>query len=177
LFGRLIVYFKRPKGVQSAAFGELCPAVTLECGRPGQQFGVEHALDFIDTCLHLSTLSSKPVPPQSIYLYHTVAQVFIKAEIDFSFHNKKAGLVLTEEVDVMNFTDIPAGTIFGNVTDGMLMPLIAKDEHGNDVSDLYFEINDQQLRLKRNTMPSMLTLDENVIKQDCFCYLMEKFQL
>ena len=30
LFGRFVVYFIRPKGVQSAAFAEFCPAVTLE---------------------------------------------------------------------------------------------------------------------------------------------------
>jgi len=53
LFGRLIVYFIRPKGVQSAAFAQICPAVTLECGRPGQQHGVEHAFEYLNSCLHL----------------------------------------------------------------------------------------------------------------------------
>jgi hypothetical protein len=33
LFGRTVVYFNRPEGVQSAALAELCPAVTIECGR------------------------------------------------------------------------------------------------------------------------------------------------
>ncbi len=103
LFGRLIVYFIRPKGVQSAAFAELCPAVTLECGRPGQQFGVEHALDYLDTCLHLSELPSEPVATQNIDLYHTVAQITVKPNIDFSFHNLTADLLLTEELELMNF--------------------------------------------------------------------------
>jgi hypothetical protein len=33
------------------------------------------------------------------------------------------------------------------------------------------------LSIKRSTMPSMLTLDEHVIKQDCFCYLMERLAI
>ena len=35
LFSRIVVYFKRPLGVQSAAFAQLCPSVTVECGKPG----------------------------------------------------------------------------------------------------------------------------------------------
>ena len=71
LFGRLIVYFIRPVGVQSGAFAKICPAVTLECGRPGQQYGVEHAFEFLDSCLHLSELSDHPVPAHDIDLFHT----------------------------------------------------------------------------------------------------------
>ncbi|RLA31012.1 MAG: peptidase M14, partial [Gammaproteobacteria bacterium] len=40
LFGRTVVYFIRPTGVQSMAMAELCPAVTLECGQIGQLLGV-----------------------------------------------------------------------------------------------------------------------------------------
>ena len=34
------------------AFADLCPAVTLECGRPGEIGGEQHALDYLETCLH-----------------------------------------------------------------------------------------------------------------------------
>jgi succinylglutamate desuccinylase len=54
LFSRIVVYFIRPLGVQSAAFAELCPAVTLECGKPGTPGSIEHAADFMEACLHLS---------------------------------------------------------------------------------------------------------------------------
>jgi hypothetical protein len=33
LFGRTVVYFEQPVGVQSAALAKICPAVTVECGR------------------------------------------------------------------------------------------------------------------------------------------------
>jgi CO dehydrogenase/acetyl-CoA synthase alpha subunit len=54
------------------------------------------------------------------------------------------------------------------------LPLIAFNESGQEVTDRYFSIENNQLQVIRSTMPSMLTLDEQVIKQDCLCYLMER---
>ena len=36
MFGNTVVYFTSPKGVQSAAFSDFCPAVVLECGQSGE---------------------------------------------------------------------------------------------------------------------------------------------
>ena len=176
LFARFVVYFTRPKGVQSAAFAELCPAVTLECGRPDQTYGVKHALDFIDSCLNLVELPQTPVHPQDIDLFHTVAQVKIKPEINFSFTEKNVPLVLDSDLEKMNFFEVPAGTAIGKVSQLSSLPVEAKDEHGEDVSGRFFELRDEELMFRRPTMPSMMTLNERVIKQDCLCYLMERLQ-
>ncbi len=177
LFGRLLVYFTRPKGVQSAAFAEFCPAVTLECGRPGQQYGVEHAFNYLDSCLHLSELPNHPVAPQDIDLFHTVAQVTIPENITFSFNDPEVDLQLDLELERMNFREVPAGTILGRTCHDKILPVVAKDEMGRDVSAHFFKINGGELHIKRKTMLSMLTLDERVIEQDCLCYLMERIQL
>lgn len=176
LFGRLIVYFLYPKGVQSAAFAEICPAVTLECGRPGQQYGVEHAFEFLNSCLHLNELSSNPVHNQDIDLFHTVAQVKIKPDYNFSFQQPDADLLLSQDIERMNFTEISAGTRFGTINNSHL-PLMAQDEQGNDVTKEFFAVDNKELHVTRSTMPSMLTLDEKVIRQDCLCYLMERVSL
>jgi len=176
LFSRLIVHFTRPKGVQSDAFAKFCPAVTLECGKPGQKYGVEHALDFVDTCLHLSELKDQPISSKNIDLFHTVARVKVKENIDFSFH-KQASLMLNNDLEWMNFTEIPAGTKLGKVEQQNTLPLTAKNEQGLDVSDNFFSINNFELQIKRQTMPSMLTLNEQIIRQDCLCYLMERISL
>jgi succinylglutamate desuccinylase len=177
LFGRLIVYFIRPKGVLSAAFSQLCPAVTLECGRPGQQHGVEHALEFLDSCLHLTELPQHPILSQDIDLFHTVAQVKINEEVKFSFNQVDTELLLNQDLDRMNFTEVSPGTVLGLSKMNTGMPLIAKDELGNNVTDHFFTFQNGELQIKRLTMPSMLTLDERVIKQDCLCYLMERIHL
>jgi succinylglutamate desuccinylase len=177
LFGRLIVYFIRPKGVQSAAFAQICPAVTLECGRPGQQHGVNHAFEYLNSCLHLTELPQHLILPREIDLFHTVAQVKIDDKVNFSFNQVDADLLLSIDIERMNFTEISAGTVFGISKNNAHMPLIAKDERGNIVTDNFFSVQSGELQINRPTMPSMLTLDERVIKQDCLCYLMERIHL
>lgn len=177
LFGRLIVYFTQPKGVQSAAFAEICPAVTLECGRPGQQYGVEHALEFLECCLKLNEFHEHRVYPQDIDLFHTVAQVKVAEKIKFSFHEADADLLLSEDLERMNFTEVTPGTILGTTKADMGMPLVVQDESGNIVTETFFCLSDRDLQIIRPLMPSMLTLDERIIRQDCLCYLMERIHL
>jgi hypothetical protein len=60
------------------------------------------------------------------------------------------------------------------VADACRQPLLVLDEDGRDVTEGYFEIRGGELRTRRRVTPSMLTLNEQVIRQDCLCYLMEK---
>ena len=173
LFGRLLVYFTHPKGVQSGAFAEFCPAVTLECGRPDQPYGVEHAYQFINSCLNLQAFPDHPVAKQDIDIYHTVAQVTIDDSINFAFDDSCADLSLNQDLERMNFTEIQSGTVLGEVK-GSRMPLIAKDNDGKVITEQFFKLEDGQLQIIKPTMPSMLTLNQRVIRQDCLCYLMER---
>lgn len=176
LFCRLLVYFTHPKGVQSGAFAEFCPAVTLECGRPDQPYGVEHVFQFIDSCLHLNEFPLHPVARQDVDIYHTVAQVMVDEQVRFGFDDVAADLSLSSDLERMNFTEIQAGTVFGDAKGG-IMPVIARDNDGKPVTERFFRVVDGQLQLARATMPSMLTLNEQVIRQDCLCYLMERLSL
>lgn len=176
LFGRLLVYFTHPKGVQSGAFAQFCPAVTLECGRPDQPYGVEHAFQFIDSCLHLHEFPAHPIAKQDVDIYHTVAQVTVAERIRFGFADLATDLRLSSDLERLNFTEIQAGTPFGEVK-GECMPVVARDNDGNAVTEQFFRVSDGQLLITRATMPSMLTLNEQVIRQDCLCYLMERLPL
>jgi len=55
--------------------------------------------------------------------------------------------------------------------------VIALAEDGRDVTQDYFSVLNGELLLSRGAMPSMLTLNERVIRQDCLCYLMERYAL
>lgn len=178
LFSRTVVYFTKPEGVQSMAFAELCPAVTVECGKPGQQYGVEHARDFIDAALHLTEFPRHAVASHDYDLFHTVAIVKVPDEVRFGFENagfdsSSREINFRADLDRLNFRELPAGTSFGTIKDGMF-PLQAWDEQGDDVAKNYFIIQDGELCLRQAVMPSMLTLDERVVRQDCLCYLMER---
>ncbi len=175
MFSRTVVYFIRPRGVQSMAMARLCPAVTLECGRVGEAFGVEHARDYLDACLHLSHHPEHAPAHSDIELFHTVGIVKIPDRYSFGHGVSDADIRLAEDLDRFNFRELPAGTVLGSLRPGIGLGFEATDEHGNDVSERYFELTDHKIRLRVPVMPSMLTLDRRVIRQDCLCYLMERY--
>jgi hypothetical protein len=51
------------------------------------------------------------------------------------------------------------------------------DESGVDVFDDFFILQDSQLFTRKPMTPSMLTDDITILRQDCLCYLMERYQL
>jgi predicted deacylase len=177
LFGRTVVYFTRPRGVQSLAMAELCPAVTLECGKVGDARGVEHARDYLDACLRLSALPAHPVVARDIDLFRTVARVRLAVDASFAFAPGEGDIVLSPELERLNFRELPRGTALGRVHGGHGFRLEVQDELGRDVGEDYFQVEDGELRLKRAVMPSMLTCNEVVIRQDCLCYLMERYRV
>jgi hypothetical protein len=175
LFSRTLMYFRRPKGIQAMAMGEFCPAVTLECGKVGDLHGRDHASDTIDACLHLSALPQHPVPPHDIDLFHTVARVEVPEELSFAFPPATGDILFSPDLERFNFRELPRGTAFGRVNKNSGVYLDVRDEQGTDVYRRFFQVEDGELRLSTPVMPSMLTLNTDVIRQDCLCYLMERY--
>ena len=183
-FSRTVVYFIRPRGVQSAAFAEFCPSVTVECGQPGQQHGVAHAAEFLDALLNLAELPDKPVAEHDIDVFHTVAIVKVPERIKFGFatpeqsENSPEHIQFVNDLDHMNFRELTPGTVLATLQGDLdTVPLEVIDDNGQDRWQQYFRIDDQQLSVAQAVMPSMLTLDKKVIRQDCLCYLMERMPI
>lgn len=172
LFSRTVVYFVRPRGVQSAAFAELCPAVTVECGKPGTAGSVEHAAAFIEAALHLSEFPAHRVTPHDIDLFHTVATVKVPEAVRFGFGDSEAEISFVPELDHYNFRELGHGDLLGRARPGTA--LLALDEKGDDIGARLFDYREGRIVLKKRLMPAMLTRDERVIRQDCLCYLMER---
>jgi len=177
LFGRTVVYFETPKGVQSMALAEHCPAITIECGKPGVAHGAEHAAEFVDTLLHLEAFSEHHLRKSDVDVYHTAVQVTIPESVAFSFSDAAAELRLFPQLENDNFSELPTGTLFARITPGSSARFDAFDDDGRERAEEYFVIENGEIRLKKPMMPSMITLDERVIRQDCFCYLMERIAL
>ena len=178
LFSRTVVYFIRPDSVQSMAFAGLCPAVTVECGKPGEPHGVEHAAEFVDACLHLSEFPEHDIAPHDIDLFHTVAVVKIPPQLSVGLPGDTADICLPGELDQLNFCELQPGVAMGSVShEAVGAGFLATDEHGADVSERYFAIEEGRILTRLPVMPSMLTLDKTIIKQDCLCYLMERLDV
>ncbi|MDH5484591.1 MAG: M14 family metallopeptidase [Gammaproteobacteria bacterium] len=174
MFSNTVVYFTTPKGVQSAAFAELCPAVTLECGMSGEAGSVDHAYSYIDKCLGLESIPRDV--PEHIKLFHTVARVTIPDSYSFGFSDD-ATINLYPEIEMYNFCELEPGKAFAYIEPESTAYLLVYDDHEREVGRDYFEYKDNEIVLRKPVMPSMLTVNTTAIRQDCLCYLMEKIKL
>ncbi len=174
LFSRTVVYFRRPDSVLSLALSELCPATTVECGKAENSQGKEHAIEFLNACLHLQAFPEHDVAEHDIDIFHTVATVKVPQGIDFGIEKPTAELNFIGNMDRLNFQELSAGTILAHINCGHSACLQAFNEEGDDVVEEYFSCEKGVLRFSASLMPSMLTLDELIIRQDCLCYLMER---
>ncbi len=113
------------------------------------------------------------MPDTDYELYHTVATVKVPQTVRYSFNDEDADLILPGDLDHMNFRELPAGTELARIGTKRAR-LEAWDESGRDVAERYFDMSNGRLRTRLPVMPSMLTLNEEVIRQDCLCYLMER---
>lgn len=173
LFSSLVVYYLYPKGVQSFAFASLAPAVTLECGLDGEERGIEHAFEYIDTCLNLDHFTEQSIN-KPFELFHTIGAVTIAPHVEVGFDPGHT-LQLSDAIEGYNFSELDAGTVFATTTLGEQELFVVNDEHGNNVSSQFFIQEDGKIKLTKKAMPAMLTKDLKVIKQDCLCYLMERY--
>ena len=172
LFSRTVVWFRGLAGTQTAAFSSICPALTIECGKPGWAANEAHAAGFIEACLHLSQFPSHDVREHELDLYHTVATVRVPAQASFGFGDALADVDFDPQLDHMNFRPLDPGTVFGRTR--LQQPIDVRDESGGEVTAEFFDCRDGVIRLRRAATPAMLTLDERVVRQDCLCYLMER---
>ena len=156
------------------AMSYVCPAVTIECGKPDHQYGLAHARDYIDACLHMSELPEHPVPSHDVDLFHTVATVKVPADVSFGFGEEPVDLQFIGNIDHLNFRELPVGTQLGQLKPGVAVKLDVRDDNDQSVCDHYFTIEADTLVTTRPLMPSMFTLDERIIRQDCLGYLMER---
>lgn len=170
LFSRRLVYFRGIPGAQTASFSDAIPAITAECGSPGEPANADAASRLIESVLTLDDL------PRSdgarLDLFHTLGVVRVQQDVSFSFGGDQAELQLDPSIDKHNFRDLHPGTVLGKTSHAMPLQMI--DEAGIDVAQQYFKPVGGELALCRPGVPAMLTRDPRIVRQDCLCYLMER---
>ena len=174
LFGRTIVYFEQPVGVQSAALAKICPAVTVECGRAGDEAGVAHVAELIASALALARFPDHPVPDGDLDLMRTFAIVKVPPGADFSYDGADADFRLRSDLDRLNFCELDPGTLFGTLGNGRHRHLDVTLVGDGASNTRYFEYGGGEIRLSQRAIPAMLTLDPNAVRLDCLGYLMHR---
>lgn len=173
-FSNIAVHFTSPKGVQSATFSDFCPAVVLECGQTGNQSGITHARNYVETIIKLETISAER--PENLNIFHTVARVTIPRQVSF---NTIAGndIILYESLELKNFDMLPATTVFAESHTDHPAPFAVHNESNEEVTQEFFDYANNKVILKKPVILSMYTTDKAAIRQDCLCYFMEHLKL
>ncbi len=174
LFSKTVVYFIRPEGVQSMAFSQFCPSVTLECGHLDDQAGITHAFEYLDSCIQLAEIPDTAINKNKMDLFHTVATVKVPSEFSFSFSDSVEDIYFNPDLETYNFKEVEINAPFAITHPDKNVRLKVYNEAGEDVFNAFFQHENNEIRTRKSMMPSMITLDEKIIRQDCLCYLMER---
>jgi Succinylglutamate desuccinylase / Aspartoacylase family len=179
LFARTIVFFRVPVGVQTGAMSALCPAITCECGKVGDISGVERAANLIDACLHMQELPSHWPNRSDFHLLHSIATIKVNAEssITFGDQDTAADLQFSKELDHWNFRALPAGTVFGRRRPDSRAMLSVFNDQDKEVASSIFKVTNNDIVLERSVIPAMLTMNIQVIRDDCLGYFMEEYPI
>jgi uncharacterized protein len=174
LFGRTVVYFEKPLGVQSGALAKLCPAVTIECGRAGEEASVEHAAELIEAALALQHFPDHPVPDGDLDLMRTFVIIKVPRDATFSYDGSDADFRFRADLDHLNFSVLEPGTVFGGIGNGGRRRLDILPANDLALADQYFDYAGGEIVLAQRAIPAMLTLDPNAARLDCVGYLMHR---
>lgn len=174
LFSNQIVYFTEPSEVQSMAFAELCPSVTIEAGLPGNPEGTQAVYKFVDEVINLESFEDR-FTKSDADVFHTIGRIHISKEASVDFNNDErsdSDLSLIPNIDSMNFEIMKKGAHLGFCKNALLVQ--AYNNHGDEISNDIFDFSDGKITANRIFIPSMFTKDIYVMKEDCLGYIMEK---
>lgn len=174
LFSRTVVYFEQPVGVQSGALAKICPAVTVECGRAGEESGVKHTAEYVHAALAMQRFPDHSVPDSDIDLMRTFAIVKVPPDATFSFDGADADFRLRADLDHLNFSELDPGTVFGTLGNGRGRRLSVLSAVNGGAAPAAFDYAGGDIRLSQRAIPAMLTLDPNAVRLDCLGYLMHR---
>lgn len=175
-FSPVGVYYLNPSTTQSVAFSHICPAITLECGMSGDEDGFNAAVSLLDHVMELNAFPHTLPSADKLNLYETVGRVVIDPDASVSFNsNQDADIVFRDNLEALNFTSVEAGSVWAK-TRLAASPMHVVDEHGGDLTAEFFTRQGDDIVLHQSVVPSMITLDRDVIFQDCLCYVMKRLE-
>jgi len=173
MFNRVGIVF-RQRGVSTMAFNNICPAVTLECGLPGDPNGIEHARRYLETLLQLDELPSRQPAREELQLVESHLMLRVPEHVSFEFDpDADVDLRFAADFENRNFTLFDPRQVFGYTR--LERPLQAIDTDGHDLTHEILRVEDGRIYLNNTLMPAMITRDKLVVRQDCLCHLLQDY--
>ena len=172
-FNRVGMVFNH-RGVSTMAFDGICPAITLECGLPGDPQGIEHACRFVEGMLSLDELPQSQPTRHALHLVESHLTLNIPDDVSFAFDPAAdADLRFENDFEDRNFTLFDPHQVFGYTR--VERPISITDTDGHDVTDEILRVEAGKIYLNNTLMPAMITRDRLVIRQDCLCHLLQDY--
>lgn len=157
------------------AFSHRAPSICCECGEIGNQQGIAQAARLLERCMTLTTEELNAVDDSSLQVFEAYAEIHVPAQvrIGFSEHHQDVDLLLSPDIDLMNFQPLPAGTALAKVAQGNITSplLVARNLDDGQALEVFVQTHDS-IQFKEPTMAAMLTPSEAAIRQTCLGYLM-----
>lgn len=177
-FGRRVLYFIDPEGTFGGAFAGAAPAVTLECGRPGEAAGTAHAAVYLERLMHLADLAHSVPGPDEIDLHRSAVRLHVPEAVSVAVGPGRAQLLLRPDLEALNWVPQPAGTPLGRIAVPAGDPaLTALAPGGTDATGAYLRRRGDAIVLSRSATPAMFTTNLRMIRLDCLGYLLERIAL
>jgi succinylglutamate desuccinylase len=175
-FNDTIIYFTEPHEVQSNAFAQICPSLTIEAGLPGVPEGIDYVASFLEKVT--TDFDFKNPPKYDDYLiYHTIGRIKLPyySTIDFDYNEDSPhDFSFLSDFDGYNFQLVPKGTVLGYLKkDSVQLAVI--DNHDRLVTEKYFAFEGKKILAASDLIPSMFTKIVKVAKDDSLGYLMEVY--
>lgn len=174
LFSKKIVYFTEPHEVQSNAFAQFCPSVTIEAGKSGDEEGIDVTYNFVEKVLNLESFDNV-FDTEKVGVFHTIARIRVHPEASIDFENSNESendISFIKDLETKNFSYLPTGYHLGYLNNPNFIRIY--DDFNVDVTHHYIKLENNQLITNQMFIPSMFTKNVDVMKSDCLGYVMEK---
>lgn len=178
LFSPHLVYFEEPRSACSLALAKFCPAMTVEAGQSEEEAGIQRSYEFLDQLLRLDSLEEKTSVMAQIDVYESFGRLRIPEGCSFVFRSEEeeSDLSIRGDLENLNFTNIKVGTPLGSYFSDKRLEIL--DPSGRDISDEFLKYDqDGQITVTQAFVPSMLTTNEEIVRQDILGYLMRRKEI
>jgi succinylglutamate desuccinylase len=180
LFSDKTIYFTEPHEVQSNCFANICPSLTIEAGIPGEEAGIVYVTEFLNKLVsHSCTSDFLETSYCNADFYHSVARIKIPEDVVHDYKLEATSdnaLSFAEDFDLLNFTCIDPGSIFGHYHNEDSR-LVVIDSYDKVVTGRFFQFRNGKVITKVPIIPSMFTKDVKIAKEDCLGYIMDRLEI
>ncbi len=158
---------------------DMCPSVTIECGRAGDPRADQVAYQGLCQYLAADRIDFEE-PRRPVVVFGGPVRVCLEDTIDLAFADTPVTAVpvtISKDIDRHNFECLTAGSPIGWLEPGTGWPLRAIADSGEECSHALFEEKDGELRTRRDFIPIMMTTNREVAKSDCLFYAVQRTEM